>query len=272
MPDIESLTNQSQEVVVEDKSTDTKPEGTVAPTEPVAEKTTPEPEEEFDEIVYNKEVLKIPKSERKAMLQKGKHYDEVRAERDAIKGLIKTLGFDKVEDFDRAVQQEIANRKAAEIAEQMPGISDEAAQAIALRQADLDRREADTKKRETDALVITQREQYKDKPFFAELEPVIHDLIRDNPGTTMKVAYNYALGEKMENGEIDKLLDQKSAKVLENHQRQSKRGVESSDDAPIPAEKGVEFNAEEKAWAERQVRRGVYSSMTEAWEWLRGKK
>lgn len=101
----------SEEETVETNQVETE----VVETEEVAEQV-----EEFDEIDYNKEVVKIPVSERKAYLQKGYNYDKVLTKKqeleqqldsnkdaiDYMNSFIKEQGFDSFKEYKQALELE----------------------------------------------------------------------------------------------------------------------------------------------------------------------
>lgn len=69
-------------------------------------------QEEFDEITYNKETVKIPVAERKNYLQKGYNYDKVQAKASELEGQVKYLekrarqeGFDDVQSYLKAIDE-----------------------------------------------------------------------------------------------------------------------------------------------------------------------
>jgi hypothetical protein len=78
--------------------------------EPSAEPVTTQ--EEYDEIKHNKEIVKIPVSERKNYLQKGYNYDKVQQKATELEGQVKYLekrarqeGFDDVQSYLKAIDE-----------------------------------------------------------------------------------------------------------------------------------------------------------------------
>lgn len=70
------------------------------------------PQEEYDEITYNKETVKIPVSERKNYLQKGMNYEKVQAKATELEGQVKYLekrarqeGFGDVQSYLKAIDE-----------------------------------------------------------------------------------------------------------------------------------------------------------------------
>ncbi|MED1948990.1 hypothetical protein [Brevibacillus centrosporus] len=68
-------------------------------------------EEEFDVIRYNKEEVKIPKSERQTYLQKGYNYDKVQSQLEQTKQqaaylerMARMSGYDNIEAFTQAIE------------------------------------------------------------------------------------------------------------------------------------------------------------------------
>jgi hypothetical protein len=183
-------------------------------------------DEEFDEIVYNKETVKIPKSERQTYLQKGMNYDKVQGKAQTLEATIqraaKAQGFNSVDEYLAAVEK--AEKEAEEQRYQENPLE-------AVR---------DTVQREISAVlgqqtrVQQQKKELKDSPFFSDLEPEIDALITDNAARgqhiDVKTAYFYLRGQKLE-----ELMEkgQKTAvksTIAQLHDR-AKRGVVSADSA-----------------------------------------
>lgn len=77
-----------------------------------------EAQEEYDEIVYNKEPVKIPVSERQTYLQKGYNYDKVKSELEETKQqaqyldrVAKFYGFDSHDEFIKSFEEAEQNKR-----------------------------------------------------------------------------------------------------------------------------------------------------------------
>jgi len=220
------------------------------------------PSEEFDEITYNGEAVKLPASERKTYLQKGYNYDKVKGKADTF---------------------EAATRKAAKL----NGWGDDVDGYLA-KLEEADRQEEDERfqqqykedpKKATEEVInshpafrkvvisesLKELEANKKNVYFKEFEKDIETLLKQTPNVNAQLAYDVICGQNS-----SKIAEIERKKAVEEHIRQSKRGTENSDGAPI-SEEGLDFTSEEKAWAERRVKQGTYKSIKEAWKWLRNK-
>lgn len=236
------------------------------------EETPTEEPEEFDEITYNKETIKIPKSQRQTFLQKGYNYDKVHGRLTEREQLIATLETEtgySINDLVEYARNQKTSRKADEMADNL-GMSPEQAKVYLEQETRLKRLEHGTAMQRVQDRNQAQKAALKNEDFFTELEAEIDQIVTGNPSIDVETAYNYLYGQNRKR--LTQLAkDSAAKKAVEDHKRQSKRSVESSSEAPV-SEKGLDFAAHEKAWAERRVKQGHYKSMKEAWEWLRGKR
>lgn len=243
-------------------------------------------EEEF-EVVYNKETRKIKKSEAPSYIQKGMNYDKVKSRADqaeADKAVMEThlqraakiQGFDTVEDYLKAVdkkEQEAENKKYEDA-----GIYDSSVIKEQVKK-EVDNHPAvqQAKKLTEQQTVVAEANELAAQ--FKEMfgREITSDDITDEV-LALKHQKGYALADAFFLHNKSRLKDMIEAekskaaeKALADHERQSKRGVESSD-APPKTNVKLDLTAEEKVWAERRVKQGLYKNLAEAADWLRGKR
>ena len=239
-------------------------------------------EEEF-EVVYNKETRKVKKSEAPSYIQKGMNYDKVKSRADqaeADKAIMEThlqraakiQGFDNVDEYLKAVEkaeQEKEQRRYEDAGVTDPSVIDERIEKHPLVQQARQMTEQQKIAAEANELATQFKEMFG--------RDITGEDISDEV-LTLKQQKNYSLADAFFLHNKSRLKDMIEAekskaaeKALADHERQSKRGVESSD-APPKVDKKLDFNAEEKSWAERGVKKGLYKNTTEAWEWLREKR
>lgn len=162
-----------------------KPVEKEAKEEPKQEEPVKEPE--FDEILYNKQKVKIPVTERQTYLQKGYNYDKVKAEADTAKATLKKIaqaeGFDTVEKY----LADLDNREKAKLAEKIEeavGDPDKINEIVEnhplVKQTKEEKRKLEFEK--------VKSEIAKDR-FFKDLEEQFNGLVDANPGTDPKLIY-----------------------------------------------------------------------------------
>jgi hypothetical protein len=252
-----------------DTTTDTQTENEETSSETESNEETHE-EEEFDEVVFNHETIKVPKSRRKDLIQKGLNHDRVkeRAEKahEALTKAAKVQGFDTVESYLEAVER--AEQEAQMERYQQAGITDPGIIQEMINKHPVVQ-QATRQQRAIE--IITQKEALKDQPFFKDLEADIDALMSKTPGVDVRTAYIFLRGEKFDELAAKK-ASQTTEEALKNHNRQAKRGVESSDDPPNNSSKKLDFSPDEREWAERRVRQGHYKDLAEAHKALRSNK
>jgi hypothetical protein len=191
-------------------------------------------EEEYEEIVYNKETVKIPKSEVKTFLQKGYNYDKINGRLTETEQTIKEIqdltGMDAkaVVEYlkNQKQEQEIAGELQQMLTEN-PGMTEAVAKRLLIQEQKLKSIEQRDVSRERQTVLLSQKTELKDKPFFKELEADIDKMIAAAPGVDVKTAYNYLRGER-----FDELLKQakdntKKSTIADLHDK-AKRGITSS--------------------------------------------
>jgi len=163
-------------------------------------------EEEFEEIIYNGEKIKIPVKDKITYLQKGYNYDKIKHKAEqaqtALERAARVSGFDKVEDYLAEVErvereneaqryQEAANdpEKLKQLIEENPAIKE-------------------AKRIQFENQIAKQKEAFKEKRFFKQLEPEIDNLLRTIPNVDVRTVYNYLVGEK-----LDELLEKEKQNV-----------------------------------------------------------
>lgn len=199
------MANQSQEEFVEElteledvnleeneEESEEKPEGNQTPEE--------EPKEEFDVIKYNKQEVKIPVSERQSYLQKGYHYDSVRAERDRAIAISKALGFKSLEEMEQATREKIKQETGQDPFE------------LNINNHPVVR--------------AAEKKALESKPYFKELEADIDEFIADNDGWSYEQAYVYFRGLKYDEL-LKKELEMKEKRTVANIQDRGKKKVDT---------------------------------------------
>lgn len=250
LPDTEEerIPNEVQEEVQEQVEQNVE-----APDTPTEEPAKPaEPAEEYDEIVYNKQLVRVPKSQRKELLQKGYNYDKVRSQRDQLEAALKhaaqLAGYEDTDSYLYALEQDRI-RAAAE----SKGVPVEV-------YTKLQQMEIEIKQSQTERLLNQQREALLNKPHFKEHEAEIVAIGKQIGD--LDAAYAYYLKEN-----YTKLTEEIRKQAVEDFKRQaSKGGVQGSDDAPAVAG-DIPLTKAERAHAERQVARGYFKDVQEWARW-----
>lgn len=229
-------------------------------TETVTEETPATQEEEYDEIIYNKEAVKIPVSERKIYLQKGYNYDKVVSQRDQYKNLIeyvaKLNNYSSVDEFEKALNEEKVKREAAE-----KGMNPEV-------YTKLQEMEKELKQTKLERTLNQQREALKNKPFYKENEQEI--LAIGKTIGDLDAAYAWYVSNNVDKLTAKQLEDAKK-QAIEDFKRQSSKGVLSTDDGVVD-EKNLDLTQEELAHGKRRVADGTFKDLREFADFLRGKK
>jgi hypothetical protein len=184
-------------------------------------------DDEFDEIVYNKETVKIPKAERQTYLQKGYNYDKVKARADqsetALQRAARVTGYDTVEGYLEAVEQAELQAEA----EKYQQAAQDPQKLKELFDSTLNNHPAIKKAQEIEFEnnLIKQKESLKNERFFSILEPEINAVVKQT-GVDARTAYIYLRGEK-----FDELLTQEAGTAkkaaIADIQDKAKRGVGS---------------------------------------------
>lgn len=194
----------------------------------------PVDDQEFDEITYNKETVKIPKSERQTYLQKGYNYDKVHGKlTDHEKKLAKFQELAGV-DIDQALTQ-LEQRKLQEEAKQYAETNGLTEEEAADRLKDKQRLQAlETELKSTKRLTTLEKEKepFKEKLYFKELEPEIDQLIAENAqkgiDISVEATYFYLRGQKLE--ELMSKETEKTVKsTVANIHDRARRGVVTQD-------------------------------------------
>lgn len=209
-------------------------------TEDTTEVEETETQEDYLELgddlpVFNKEPRKVKKAEAKDLLQKGMNYDKVHGRAQSLETQLqraaKVQGFETVEEYLTAVETAEREAEASDYAT-THGITNEEAQ----RELDRERRvqalENEIKTTKRLSSLEKEKEPFKDKLYFKELEPEIDQIIKENAerGTDISVeaAYFYLRGQRLE-----ELMSKKTATAVKStianiHDR-AKRGVVTPD-------------------------------------------
>lgn len=241
------------------------------------------PEEEF-EVVYNKETRKIKKSEAPGYIQKGMNYDKVKSRAETAEAdkavmeshllrAARAQGFgDDVAEYLKAVAdlENKAEKKKYEDAGVLdPSVIDERIEKHPAVQQAKKLTEQQTVVAEANELAAQFKEMFGRE---ITSEDITDEVLAFKHQKGYALADAFFLHNKSRLKDMIEAEKSKAAeKALADHERQSKRGVESSD-APPKTNVKLDFTAEEKVWAEKRVKMGLYKDVKEAWEWLRGKR
>jgi hypothetical protein len=175
---------ETKELDVKESSEDKKPDETVVDNQ---QKDKPEQEPEYDEIVYNKEKVKIPVTERQAYLQKGYNYDKVKQIADkanaALAKAAKLEGFDKVDDY----LAEIEKREKLKIAEQIEEAEGdpEKIDSIIKNHPEVIKTREERRRLEFEKV----KDELRKDRFFKEIEPQFDELMAKNPTAAPDLVY-----------------------------------------------------------------------------------
>ena len=214
-----------------------KPKDTEPKDEPKPEvKPDEKPEEkepEFDEIVYNKEKVKIPVTERQTYLQKGYNYDKVKEKADKAQATLlkiaKLEGFDSIEDYEREIDNK-AKAQLAEKIEEAAGDPDKLDDIIK-NHPEVVKTKEERRKLEFERM---KSELSKDR-FFTELEPQFMALVEQNPTVNPDLLYKIVRNDYLTQDKIDELIakEKESAqkKVLADMHDKERRTAPKGGDA-----------------------------------------
>jgi len=188
---------------------------------PAAENEEVKPEEpvkepEFDEILYNKEKVKIPVTERQTYIQKGYNYDKVKADADAAKATLKRVaqaeGFNTVDEY----LAELGNREKAKLAEQIEeaaGDPDKINEIVEKHPVVVKTKE---ERRELD--YVKAKTELSKSEFFAKLEPELDRLMEVNPTADPKLVYPLIVGQYVMS---DEYKQEQAAKTAQSAQEKA---------------------------------------------------
>ncbi len=226
-----------------DKKPDTKPDVKKAGEEKADEKTEPEEPEkkepEYDEIIYNKEKVKIPVTERQTYLQKGYNYDKVKATADrANEALIraaKVEGFKTVDEY----LKELEMREKALLAEKIDeaGGDPEVIDDIIRNHPEVVKTREERQRLEFEKI----RNELKQDRFFKELEGLFDELMIANPTADPRLVYkvirsDYLTPEKLKEivaKEKESVEKKVLADVHDKERRTAPTGGDSADDKEL---------------------------------------
>jgi len=200
------------------------------------------PAQEFDEFVYNKELIKVPVSERTALLQKGYNYDKVKGRAEAAEALLKDVIVSSGYKDAGELVAEIQKRKAEAFREKVEqsGSDPDAMTKLILEhpvvremREKLSEKEAEGAYKEIEGL-----------PMYKELKDEIHRKSVESPGIDPRVIYYFELGRYMsDKANYDSVLkgERESAikkTMLDMHDKERRSGLPRSG-AAEPAEDDV---------------------------------
>jgi hypothetical protein len=185
-----------EEVKPEDKKPESTPEQTAK-------------EIEYDEIVYNKEKVKIPVSERQTYLQKGYNYDKVKATADnanaQLQRIAKAEGYKSVDEY----LAELDSREKVQLAEK---ITEAAGDPEKIDEIVKNHPEVVKTKEERRILELNKaKDELRKDRFYKELETEFEDLLSRNPSAEPALVYKVLVGDYMMSGRFTELLTKEKA-------------------------------------------------------------
>lgn len=214
-------------------------------TEETGKKPEEKQEQEFDEIVYNKEKVKIPVTERQTYLQKGYHYDKVKADADSAKAILQRIaeseGFKTLNDY----LAELDKREKAKVAEQITEADGDPTKIEEIINKSIENnpivKQTKEEKRqlEFEKKIATAKKEFSKDPFFKEWEPQLDELMAQNPDAppdlVCKIIRNdYLTPEKLKelmNKEKETAEKKVLAEVHDKERRSEKKGGDTADDS-----------------------------------------
>jgi len=223
---------EEEEVILEDEDT-TESEEEEDETE-YSEETTEEEEEEFDEITYNKGIVKVPKSRRTELLQKGYNYDKVTGRLTKAESALQEIADLSGMTIDQVRQSLREQHQAQEITgyAETYEITEEEAKRELERENRLRAVERDNFNRNLDSSISAEMESLKDRPHFNDLKADIEAMVENGKRTgavvAPSVAYKFILGERFEELSRKKETSTVASAVANMHDK-AKRGVIKSD-------------------------------------------
>jgi hypothetical protein len=174
---------------------------------------------EYDEIVYNKETVKLPVSERKTYLQKGYNYDKVKAAADEAKAkieesnaklakLAKAYGYDKVEDFELDAEMQFKSSFAEKLEEAIgdPDKIDE----IVRNHPEVVKTKEEKRKLEYERIKAEYRNT---DPYFKELEAEFDRVMDLNPTARPDYIYKIMRSDFLTPQKINELITKEKESV-----------------------------------------------------------
>ena len=248
--DEEIIEEETAEEIEEEMEAD-EPQGEETDVEPLptseeeSEETT---EDEFDEIVYLGEKVKLPVKERTDYLQKGYNHDRMKEKLGRVESEVNE--FKKIQqeisalygmDFQEAyvdIKRQLMEAKAEE-----QNIPIEAYEKIV--QLEILNKQLAEEKRERE--VDAQKGKLRNQRFFKELETEIDGLLRQAPDWTVEGAFIYLKGLHADEL-LDKEVSSKTKSDIADKQRDIKRGVSKSS---APKSSGKEWTPQQREWAEK---------------------
>lgn len=195
-------------------------------------------EEEFEEIQYNKETIKIPKNKVKEYLQKGYHSDKVYQQRDEYKAKYEEL---KNKENQEKYQNE-RNNKLSQTVESLidKGFDEEQAREI----AELKLQNEEFKNQTAQAQMSQRSKEYMAK--VEKDEPAIFNALKEETLKTMEtnnvtfdIAYQYVKGGKSWKELNDIQNSSSNTRVQNEYDNRRRGGVVSSSDS-----KGKDYSTE----------------------------
>lgn len=189
-------------------------------------------EPEFDEIVYNKEKIKIPVADRQTYLQKGYNYDKVKTAADSANATLQRIaqaeGYKTIDEY----LTELGYREKAKLAEK---IEEAAGDPEKIDEIVKNHPEVVKTKEERRKLDYEKaKDELRKDRFFKELETEFDDLMAKNPSAQPDLVYKVLVGDYVMSGKFNDLLTKEKAstekKVLADVHDKERRAAPSGGD------------------------------------------
>lgn len=244
---------------IEEDKTDEKPSDEVEVIEEVKEPET----EEFDEITYYKEPVKLSQKDRTKYLQLGYHLEqkvqgkltEYEKEVQRMETFAKGRGYQSFSELEEAQKQLELEQEAEKVADQNPGMTTETAKRLIELERKDKEREAETQRNKITSIRTTQRDSLKSDPLFNEIDALVEATLLQPTMTneTYENVYNYIAGTPQFRSRIvaensKKLEDERKLtekRVIANIHDKKSRGISDSSDS-VADDEIIEMTAAEK--------------------------
>lgn len=192
--------------------------------------------EEFDEILYNKEKVKIPVSERQTYLQKGYNYDKVHGKLTQTE--MQIANFEQLTGlkFDDAIKDIMEQKMKTEVEAivDRDGVTEEEAKKQILREQKAKETQDKAEKILREAEISQEKTELRDKQYFKELESEIDELVKSTPGLKVDTAYRYLLGQNFEKLTAEQKSRTQKSTIADIHDRQRRSVSTTSSEGASP--------------------------------------
>ena len=202
-------------------------------------------DDEYDEITYNKEIVKIPKEMRREYLERGYNYDKVKGKLTDYEAKIDKISKLTGMDVDAVIAHLEEQQQAQAVSEYADthGISEDEAKREFEREARLKAVEEREVRRDFAAAAEAEMVSLKEKPFFSDLEADIVAFVKDSmqPGKQPimpAVVYKYFIGERFEElsaKDRSKTVKRTTADIQDKMKRGAMKSGDNKTDSALDA-------------------------------------